>query len=212
MSGVFDPLDTGNIAESIGRALVDSEPQRMDQLAPFRGAGVYAIYYAGSAAPYELLGKANRESLNVPIYVGKASPKGARKGNIDVASGQGTALYDRLSKDHQRSIEQATNLDVEDFWVKWLAVEPHWVTVGENLMIARFAPVWNGIVDGFGNHAPGSGRERGKLSRWDTLHPGRKARDRTTGVEKLWADTYAPRDESVDGIQDDVREYLRARL
>src|SRR5262249_6824895 len=43
----------------------------------------------------------------------------------------------------------------------------------ERLMIRTAAPVWNVVVDGFGNHDPGSGRYNQKVSPWDTLHPGR---------------------------------------
>lgn len=38
---------------------------------------------------------------------------------------------------------------------------------------SMFRPVWNMVIDGFGNHDPGSGRYNQKISSWDTLHPGR---------------------------------------
>ena len=43
-----------------------------------------------------------------------------------------------------------------------------------SLLIAKFAPVWNTIIDGFGNHDPGRGRYEGMRPRWDVLHPGRQ--------------------------------------
>jgi DNA (cytosine-5)-methyltransferase 1 len=57
------------------------------------------------------------------------------------------------------------------------------------------------IVDGFGNHDPGSGRGKGLRSRWDTLHPGRS-----------WANKYPKRGETPTQIEQEIREYLRSRL
>lgn len=37
----------------------------------------------------------------------------------------------------------------------------------------RFKPIWNKVLDGFGNHDPGKGRYEQQKSKWDTLHPGR---------------------------------------
>jgi hypothetical protein len=42
------------------------------------------------------------------------------------------------------------------------------------MLIERFKPVWNHVLDGFGNHDPGSGRHQGLTPLWDTLHPGRE--------------------------------------
>lgn len=36
------------------------------------------------------------------------------------------------------------------------------------------APVWNQIIDGFGNHDPGKGRYQQRRSVWDIIHPGRE--------------------------------------
>jgi hypothetical protein len=33
--------------------------------------------------------------------------------------------------------------------------------------------LWNDVLLGFGNNAPGGGRGRQKRSRWHTVHPGR---------------------------------------
>ncbi|MBL9178649.1 MAG: Eco29kI family restriction endonuclease [Verrucomicrobiaceae bacterium] len=48
-----------------------------------------------------------------------------------------------------------------------------WITLGEALVIQRFQPLWNQVVEGFGNHDPGSGRYEGMRPLWDELHPGR---------------------------------------
>jgi hypothetical protein len=69
------------------------------------------------------------------------------------------------------------------------------------VLIRRHSPVWNSLVDGFGNHDPGSGRHAGVRSQWDTLHPGR-----------LWADRLVESSTTSDSIVRDVQEYLRQRL
>jgi len=45
--------------------------------------------------------------------------------------------------------------------------------LAERFLIEHYRPVWNTVVDGFGNHAPGRGRASMKRPRWDILHPGR---------------------------------------
>jgi hypothetical protein len=54
-----------------------------------------------------------------------------------------------------------------------LVVDDIWIPLGESLLIEKTKPLWNVVVDGFGNHAPGKGRPEQQLSSWDTLHPGR---------------------------------------
>lgn len=212
--GPYDPLDRTHLGESVANAMLSREPTRIDQIGAFHGAGIYAIYYTGRGRPYKLLGDVNRDDqFRVPIYVGKAVPKGSRKG-LAVAT-HTNALKDRL-REHRRSIEQATNLDAQFFWARWLVVENLWISLGESLLIGRFAPVWNSLVDGFGNHPPGTGgRGGGVLSRWDTLHPGRSNIARSgedKGTSVLWSDRYPARVESADAIQKDVEEYLRQRV
>jgi hypothetical protein len=89
--------------------------------------------------------------------------------------------------------------DINDFVCRYLAVDDIWIPLGELLMIARFSPVWNTIVDGFGNHTPGKGRFEGARPRWDVLHPGRP-----------WAKKCKDRGETVADIVRDVETYLRS--
>jgi hypothetical protein len=49
-------------------------------------------------------------------------------------------------------------------------------------LIRRYKPLWNTVVDGFGNHDPGSGRYDQARSEWDVLHPGRPWAERLTGA------------------------------
>jgi hypothetical protein len=65
------------------------------------------------------------------------------------------------------------NLKLSDFFCRYLAVDDIWIPLGENLLIETFSPIWNKLIDGFGNHDPGKGRHQGKIPAWDVIHPGR---------------------------------------
>jgi hypothetical protein len=163
----------------------------------FEGAGIYAIYYTGRLPCYKVIATQNRDGkFERPIYVGKAVPSGARKGNVQ--GGVGSPLFGRI-KEHADSVRSAENLNIADFHCRYLVVEDIWIPLGESLLIARFSPVWNKLVDGFGNHDPGSGRHKGMRSRWDTLHPGRP-----------WVPKFEPRNETADEIAADVAAFLEA--
>ena len=146
----------------------------MDHLAEFKGAGIYAIYYLGKNPIYKTLVDYNNGEARHPIYVGKADPKGKRKGVIADTSALSNTLWSRL-KEHSESIHAAdpSDLNLKDFSCRYLAVADIWIGLGESLLIQNFKPVWNLIADGFGNHDPGNGRYEGKKPSWDELHPGR---------------------------------------
>jgi hypothetical protein len=115
----------------------------------------------------------NRDQrFRAPIYVGEAVPEGSRKGGTVRANKATFKLYSRL-REHARSIEAAQNLRIQDFYFRYLVVDDIWIPLGESLIIDRFSPVWNKIIDGFGIHTPGKGRKDQLTSSWDTLHPGR---------------------------------------
>ncbi|MGK3201052.1 Eco29kI family restriction endonuclease [Amycolatopsis sp. MEPSY49] len=180
--------------------MMETEATPLDDVLRFVGAGLYAIYYSGSFPAYELLRRANEDKLVVPIYIGKAVPKGGRRGIEVTAHTNSRALSDRI-REHANSVRAADNLDIADFHARWLVVEDIWIPLGESALIREHRPVWNALLDGFGNHDPGKGRRAGIRTRWDTLHPGRP-----------WAPNFPPRDETPDAIEQDVREYLRSRL
>ena len=184
----YNPLDKSNLGTSVADALLACPVVTLPP-EPFLGAGVYAIYYAGSFAPYQQLAKSNRDgSYAMPIYVGKAVPSGARKGGYGLDSSPGDALSRRL-REHATSIEHANNLQLGDFRCRHLVVDDIWIPLGESLLIDRFAPIWNTVVDGFGNHDPGSGRRNQAKSRWDVLHPGRawaeKLRENQSSADEI---------------------------
>ena len=139
----------------------------------FVGSGVYALYYVGSYELYQPLARLNRDKSVQPIYVGKAVPPGWRTGR---ARASGTSdLYRRLSE-HARSIQQTSNLKVNDFVCRFMVlkdIEGDLVVPVEAELIRRHKPLWNMAVDGFGNHDPGAGRYNQAISEWDVLHPGR---------------------------------------
>jgi hypothetical protein len=60
-------------------------------------------------------------------------------------------------------------------------IESDLVVPIEAELIRRYKPIWNTVVDGFGNHDPGSGRSNQAKSPWDILHPGRPWVERLTG-------------------------------
>ncbi len=169
---IFNPLDKENIGKSIVEALLSSPSRPLSAFDSIVGAGVYAIYYRGKFPAYAPLASLNHLEDRHPIYVGKAIPEGGRKGFIKDASLEGKGLQKRL-RDHAKSVEEASNLSIEDFYFRCLILDDVWITLGEALLIQRFEPLWNQVVDGFGNHAPGGGREKGKRPIWDELHPGR---------------------------------------
>lgn len=162
-----------NLGESVAKAMLKQPVAFLSDTGDLRGAGVYAIYYTGPFPVYRPIAEQNRDgAFQQPIYVGKAIPKGGRKGGISTDAGKGTALRDRL-RQHAASIEQAENLDLADFSYRCLVVDDIWIPLGENMLIETFRPVWNIIIDGFGNKAPGRRRATQYRSSWDILHPGR---------------------------------------
>ena len=114
----------------------------------FDGAGVYMIHYHGTFEAYE--GMSDEE----PIYVGKAENPGKRQGR-QASKSLSPTLYRRLV-DHAESIRRAENLDLRDFRCRWLVLDPVWIGLTEQVLIAKYRPIWNAVVDGFGNHDPGS--------------------------------------------------------
>jgi hypothetical protein len=162
-----------SLAESIVQRLMRDEPVQLARIERFEGAGVYAIYYVGDFPAYKVVRDQNVDGAwALPIYVGKAVPKGGRQG-IDVGKDvNNTAVWTRL-RQHAASVEAAENLDITDFYARWLIVDDIWIALGESALLDKTRPVWNVMVDGFGNHDPGKGRHKGLAPQWDTLHPGR---------------------------------------
>lgn len=169
---LFNPLDKRNLGISIADAIFKKEVCPLKTLPSFNGAGIYAIYYNGDFSLYKTISEKNKTDFIQPIYAGKAIPEGGRKGGLGLDVPVGEYLYKRLNE-HRKSIEAAENINIDNFYCRFLVVDDIWIPLGESLLIERTKPLWNVIVDGFGNHDPGSGRYNQKISSWDTIHPGR---------------------------------------
>lgn len=114
------------------------------------GPGAYLIRHAGNHPLY-------RRFKDQPIYVGR------------------TANLRHRIRTHRRTLEQAVDLNANDFTVVCIGTESRAIAaLYEELLIAHFRPVWNQPpVAGFGNRDPGARRRQQRVSPFDRLHPGR---------------------------------------
>jgi hypothetical protein len=173
LSSFYNPLDKEALGLSVRDALLEQPVLSMPP-GDFKGAGIYAIYYTGSFRPYKPIADQNKDGkFSCPIYVGKAVPKGSRKGGLIKDPKNSTALTNRL-KHHADSISAATNLSIQDFYFRHLVVDDIWIPLGEAYMIEKFQPLWNKVVEGFGIKTPGKRRREQYTSLWDMVHPGRQ--------------------------------------
>lgn len=163
----YDPLKLENLGRSIEAEMLRMRPVPITDVPPMYGAGIYAIYYVGAHELYKPIA----DGCRTPIYVGKAVHKGGRKG-ITTSEEDQAPLWARINE-HRASLEHARDLDARDFGVRYLVAVDFFVSLAEQLMIRQFRPVWNTLVDGFGNHAPGGKRTTQARPPWDELHPGR---------------------------------------
>ena len=90
----FNPLDKRHLGESVGQALLHQPVVPLSEIPTFIGAGIYALYYTGKFPAYEPLASANSGgNFCAPIYVGRAVPKGARKGSeLNLSPGRALQL------------------------------------------------------------------------------------------------------------------------
>lgn len=152
----------------------------------FSAGGVYALYYAGNFDLYRQIAEQNRQEYIQPIYVGKAVLPGWRTART-TNKAEATSLFSRL-REHARSISQGAKLAPSHFQTRFMileGLESDLVVPVEAELIRRFRPLWNSLVDGFGNHDPGSGRYQQARSEWDILHPGRPWAKRLKGSSPL---------------------------
>ncbi len=193
----YNPLDKRELANSVAQALLTQSAKPLESEIDFIGPGVYAIYYSGHFPAYQRLAEKNRSGdFRLPIYVGKASPTGGRKGGFSEDALKGNELAKRL-QDHVASIADAANLDLADFSYRALVVDDIWIDLGERILIDEFGPLWNQVIDGFGNHAPGKGRRNQKKSKWDVIHPGRR-----------WSSGLPQNQNTVDELLAEIDEFL----
>ncbi len=170
---IFHSPELVSIVDDAIRFFISTPLRRLPPAASFIGSGVYSLYYTGDYPLYAALAAANRHAVDRPIYVGKAVPPGWRTAR---AKDSETPDIMRRLQEHTRSIQQTENLRIEDFQCRFMilsGLEGDLIVPIEAGLIRRFKPIWNSVVDGFGNHDPGSGRYDQAKSAWDVLHPGR---------------------------------------
>ena len=54
------------------------------------------------------------------------------------------------------------------------SIEDSFIGLAESILVSIFDPLWNRILDGFGNNPTGSPRSPQGVSKWDQFHPGRR--------------------------------------
>lgn len=142
----------------------------------FHGTGVYAIYCTAKEGIYRNFHQINRTEYNIPIYVGKAVPQGWRQARSENSKNKTSyELHNRI-REHSRSIELGSGLELNDFMCRMMILEgaeSDLIGTVEAALIRNYKPIWNSLIDGFGNHDPGSGRYEQAKSDWDVCHPGR---------------------------------------
>ena len=130
----------------------------------FVGSGVYAIYCTARKGIYERYGnKVNRMGYNVPIYVGKAVPKGCaddEKMRFDMLSCQEQLEFWR------KKINVAVGLSISDFRCRIYALKGFdrvYIDGVFKMMFESFCPAWNMMF------ADGSSLD-GVAARWREIH------------------------------------------
>ena len=167
-------------------------------ISEFVGSGVYLLYYEGSNELYAPIRKLKINNQRVPIYVGKAVPRGSRQGHK--SNQPSKTLFTRLKR-HMKSINSGEGISIEDFSLKFIILNSEMsnlIGTLESELINRFSPIWNSCIDGFGNNDPGKGRAQQAKSEWDTLHPGRS-----------WANKLTENKLSINDISLKAKQHLK---
>ncbi len=194
---VFHSPQFRSVVDDAIQFFYETPVHRLPPPGRFVGDGVYGLYYVGGYELYAQIASLNRGAYIQPIYIGKAVPPGWRTARV--RESETPDLYNRL-REHAGSIQQGANLHVGDFRCRFMilrGIESDLVVPVEAELIRRHKPLWNTVVDGFGNHDPGAGRYNQARSEWDVLHPGRPWAERLTGE--------SPR---LDDIVAKIRQFL----
>jgi hypothetical protein len=161
LTTAYDPASTHNLSRDVVRELLAQPIGPLPPTPRFAGAGIYALYFAGSDSLYAAVSDAR--CRKGPLYVGKSR---AEKNENDAP------LYGRL-RDHATSVGQAPNLNLSDFCCRYLILVPAWIRPAEDFLEDYYQPLWNKVLKGFGNRAVGGTRTGQQASLWDTVHGGR---------------------------------------
>jgi hypothetical protein len=164
----------------------------------FHGTGVYALYCIAKSGIYSKFNSINRTEFRIPIYVGKAVPKGWRQARKSSSSEVRSYELSSRLREHGRSIELGEGIKISDFFCRFMILEDKesdLIGTVEAALIRKYQPIWNTLIDGFGNHDPGKGRYEQARSDWDVCHPGRVWAEKCQGV-------HASKEELLKGIED----------
>ena len=159
----------------------------------FDGTGVYAIYSVAKLGLYSKFHAVNRTAFRVPIYVGKAVPRGWRQARLLSSDTPKSYELNNRLREHSRSIDIGEGLSLPDFFCRFMILENResdLIGTVEAALIRRYRPIWNTLIDGFGNHDPGKGRYEQAKSDWDVCHPGRTWAEKCRGVHVSQKELY----------------------
>lgn len=171
-SDVFDPLSVENVGVTLAVELISRRLHRLPLEDPFSGAGIYALYYAGSHAAYKKFRALDKGKFRFPVYIGRAAGENAKQGFKTTTTNE-RKLFNRI-RQHVTSIQQVQKLSITDFRCRYLILNDAYISLAESVMIRLFRPPWNGMS--LGSNPVGGPRMAGKESLWDSLHPGRAGR------------------------------------
>jgi hypothetical protein len=174
----FNPLDTNALTKVFANEMTSRPAVVLPEVHPsaVQGPGLYALYYSGDFELYEPVAEAGTEW---PIYLGSALPSGSRTGRVRKV--QKPPILDRLER-HAHSVTSAKNLEEGRFRARWFEVDEPFIILGEILLLRFYRPLWNSTVAGFGAKVVGGRRTGGRMSNWDTLHPGREGMGTARGA------------------------------
>lgn len=173
---VFHSPDFEEIVKDTIRFFNGTPVQTIPVPERFQGTGVYAIYCTAKTGIYKKFHEINRTSYDIPIYIGKAVPKGWRQARASNYSETPSYELNNRIREHGRSLEQGAGLKPNDFRCRFMILEgaeSDLIGTVEAALIRSYKPIWNSMIDGFGNHDPGNGRYEQAMSDWDVCHPGR---------------------------------------
>ena len=88
-------------------------------------------------------------------------------------------------REHGKNLQLGEGLRSQDFHARFMILEgaeSDLIGTVEAALIRKHKPLWNTLIDGFGNHDPGKGRYEQAMSDWDVCHPGRLWAKKCRGI------------------------------
>jgi hypothetical protein len=99
----------------------------------------------------------------------------SKVGSLQPSQGDSVCIRERLWA-HRRRLSHAAGLDPAHFRAVIIRTpSPASAIYAEQLLLAEYRCLWNNVITGFGSAGQGSARTGQRPSRWDLMHPGRRA-------------------------------------